>query len=133
MDKLVQEMGKRISARRKELRLTQEELAEKAGLTSQTISTVETGTKALRPENIARLCEALDTSADYLLFGKISDMDLGMMMKSISDLPPEQYRYLESIVNSFIAAVKTSDNGRDDSSKGQKCIYRTESPVCTEY
>lgn len=74
MDKLVQEMGKRISARRKELRLTQEELAEKAGLTSQTISTVETGTKALRPENIARLCEALDTSADYLLFGKISDM-----------------------------------------------------------
>lgn len=53
MDKLVQEMGKRISARRKELRLTQEELAEKAGLTSQTISTAETGSKALRPENLS--------------------------------------------------------------------------------
>ena len=52
MDKLVQEMGKRISARRKELRLTQEELAEKAGLTSQTISTAETGSKALRPDTI---------------------------------------------------------------------------------
>lgn len=119
MDKLVQEMGKRISARRKELRLTQEELAEKAGLTSQTISTAETGTKALRPENIARLCEALDTSADFLLFGKISDMDLGMMMKNISDLPPAQYRYLESIVNSFIAAVKTSNNDKGDSDKEQ--------------
>jgi len=118
MDKLLQEMGKRISARRKELRLTQEELAEKAGLTSQTISTAETGSKALRPGNIARLCEALGTSADYLLFGKISDMDLGMM-KSISDLSPEQYQYLESIVNSFIAAVKISDNGKDDRGKGQ--------------
>ena len=119
MDKLVQEMGKRISARRKELRLTQEELAEKAGLTSQTISTAETGSKALRPENIARLCEALDTSADYLLFGEISDMDLGIMMKNISDLSPEQYRYLESIVNSFIAAVKTSNNDKGDSDKEQ--------------
>lgn len=119
MDDLLHEMGKRISARRKELRLTQEELAEKAGLTSQTISTAETGTKALRPRNIVRLCEALDTSADYLLFGKISDMDLDMMMKNISGLPTEQYRYLESIVNSFIAAVKISDNGRDDSSEGQ--------------
>ena len=119
MDKLVQEMGKRISARRKELRLTQEELAEKAGLTSQTISTAETGSKALRPENIARLCEALDTSADFLLFGKISDMDLGMMMKNISDLPPAQYRYMESIVNSFIAAVKTSNNDKGDSDKEQ--------------
>ena len=48
MDDLLHEMGKRISARRKELRWTQEVLAEKAGLTSQTISTAETGTKALR-------------------------------------------------------------------------------------
>ena len=46
MDDLLHEMGKRISARRKELRWTQEVLAEKAGLTSQTISTAETGTKA---------------------------------------------------------------------------------------
>lgn len=99
--------------------MQQEELAEKAGLTSQTISTAETGSKALRPENIARLCEALDTSADYLLFGEISDMDLGIMMKNISDLSPEQYRYLESIVNSFIAAVKTSNGGKDDSGKEQ--------------
>ena len=99
--------------------MTQEELAEKAGLTSQTISTAETGSKALRPENIARLCEALDTSADFLLFGKISDMDLGMMMKNISDLPPAQYRYLKSIVNSFIAAVKTSNNDKGDSNKEQ--------------
>lgn len=46
-------------------------------------------------------------------------MDLGIMMKNISDLSPEQYRYLESIVNSFIAAVKTSNGGKDDSGKEQ--------------
>jgi hypothetical protein len=46
-------------------------------------------------------------------------MDLGMMMKNISDLPPAQYRYLKSIVNSFIAAVKTSNNDKGDSDKEQ--------------
>ena len=49
MDEFLCEMGKRISTRRKGLGMTQEDLAEKAGLTSQTISTAETGTKALRP------------------------------------------------------------------------------------
>ena len=58
MDDLLREMGKRISMRRKQLSLTQEELAEKAGLTSQTISTAETGSKALRPANIVKLCGA---------------------------------------------------------------------------
>lgn len=55
MDDLLLQMGARISTRRKQLKLTQEELAERAELTCQTISTAETGKKALRPENIIRL------------------------------------------------------------------------------
>lgn len=86
MDDLLREMGKRISMRRKQLSLTQEELAEKAGLTSQTISTAETGSKALRPANIVKLCGALEISADYLLFGKTSAMDYGIMSQKVSQL-----------------------------------------------
>lgn len=47
----LREMGKRISKFRKETGLTQAELAEKAGVTPQTISTCETGSKALKPWN----------------------------------------------------------------------------------
>ena len=39
--------------------MTQEALAERAGMTSQTISTAELGKKALRPENIVKLSRAL--------------------------------------------------------------------------
>ena len=53
---LLKEMGQRLSARRKQLRLTQEEVAERADMTTQTISTAENGIKALRPENIIKLC-----------------------------------------------------------------------------
>ena len=48
MDDLLNQMGKRLVARRKQLRLTQEEIAERTDLTTQTISTAETGKKALR-------------------------------------------------------------------------------------
>ncbi len=71
MDNLLAQMGSRILKRRKQLRMTQEELAEKAGVMPQTISTAELGKKALRPENIVRICTALDISTDYLLMGKI--------------------------------------------------------------
>lgn len=122
MDEFLSEMGKRISTRRKELRLTQEELAEITGLTSQTISTAETGTKALRPWNIIKLCNALKVSADYLLVGETSDMDFGIMSQKLSKLPPEQYRHLENIINSFLAAVevRSKDKG-DDNKQGTDC------------
>ena len=45
-EKLLKEMGRRLSARRKQLRLTQEEVAELADMTTQTISTAENGIKA---------------------------------------------------------------------------------------
>lgn len=124
MDDLLKQMGRRLSARRKQLRLTQEEVAERADLTTQTISTAETGSKALRPENIVKMCGALGISADYLLFGTISDEDRSYLSEKIAKLNPEHYRHLEDIVDSYIAAVSTSDSeqqrgvpGAADSSK----------------
>ena len=75
MDNLLKEIGNRIIARRKQMRLTQEELSELAGVTAQTISNAELGKKALRPENIIRLCTAMEISTDYLLLGNVSGDD----------------------------------------------------------
>lgn len=105
MDSLLMAMGDRLTKRRQQLRLTQEEVAERAGLTTQTISTAETGKKGLRPENIVKLCAALDISTDYLLLGK-SDADLPLIAAKLSTLSPRQLRRLEDIIDIFIAAVK---------------------------
>lgn len=45
MDDLLKQIGSRILNRRKQLRMTQEELAEKAGITPQTVSAAELGKK----------------------------------------------------------------------------------------
>lgn len=105
MGNLLIDMGERLSRRRKQLGWTQEQLAEKAKTTTQTISTAETGRKALRPENILKLCDALDISIDYLFRGNLTNEDYSFLSTKISQLTPEQYRYLETIIDSFIAAV----------------------------
>lgn len=105
MDNLHREMGMRIYQRRKQKRWTQEELAEASGVTPQTISSAELGKKALRPENILKICDALEISTDYLLTGRIVNEDFHAIFEKISVLSPRQFHYLENIINNYIAAV----------------------------
>lgn len=109
MDNLLNEIGKRILERRKQLHLTQEELAERANITPQTVSSAELGKKALRPENIIKICAALNVSTDYLLRGIIAAEDYSDLIQKYTQLSPKQYRHLEDIVNSFISAVKENE------------------------
>ena len=97
-------MGQRIQARRKQLRLTQDELAEKASLTAQMISSTELGKTASRPENIVKLCAALGVSADYLLTGDIVDKDILRFHNTISGLTANQLHNLEEIIQCFVSA-----------------------------
>jgi len=110
MDTLLLQMGQRLADRRKQLKLTQEQVAELADLTNQTISTAETGRKALRPENIIKLCDTLGISTEYLLRGKISGEDISLLSEKLSKLTPEQYRRLESIIDTFVEAVTAAEN-----------------------
>lgn len=66
-------LGQRIFWLRKSLRMTQEELASKVGVSRVTINKYETGhAKALKPMMLEALTTALETSPDFLL-GKTDD------------------------------------------------------------
>lgn len=109
MDDLLLQIGKRILNRRRQLRMTQEELAEAAKITPQTVSSAELGKKALRPENIIKISAALKVSTDYLLCGIVTDTDYSCLTQQFSQLTAIEYRHLEDIVHSYIAAVKENE------------------------
>lgn len=92
-------MGVRIAQRRKELHLTQEQLAEKIGLSLQSISCIELGKKAVRPENLANLCTYLDVSSDYILYGKRSEQQMQETVAKLSSLSPEAYQTVQNLIN----------------------------------
>lgn len=65
----------RLRKSREIRRLTQAELAKKAGLPAASISHFETGTRFPSGESLARLADALRTSVDFLL-GRTEGFDL---------------------------------------------------------
>ena len=95
----LQEIGRRIMQRRKKLGLTQEALAERCEVTTQFVSYAESGKRAMRPENLLRLAQALGVSADYLLTGDVIDKDLQLVSDKIKRLSPDQLRLVENLID----------------------------------
>ena len=100
-EKLLREIGIRINMRRRELRLTQEQLAEAMDVSVQMISNLELGKKAIRPENIVKLCSALSVSADYVLRGVNTQVELTDFMKKFEKLSFENQALVEAVVRAI--------------------------------
>lgn len=95
----LKEIGQRILERRKKLGMTQEALAEKGDVTAQFVSYAEAGKRAMRPENLLKIANALEVSADYLLTGEIIDKDLLILADKLRTLTPSQVRIVEGIID----------------------------------
>lgn len=95
---LLREMGSRICAQRKLKRLTQEELAERINVSTQMISNLETGKKAIRPDNLLKVCIALDVSADYLLTGSDRSTASDPLYQKLSALPLRERGLLTGLI-----------------------------------
>lgn len=61
------ELGNRIRDRRREIHLSQEKVAEKAGISTNTISRIEGGQSAMSIEIFMKLVEILGVDANQLL------------------------------------------------------------------
>lgn len=97
------EVGQRIMERRKRMGMTQEELAERSGLTTQFVSYAESGKRASRPENLMKIAAVLGVSTDYLLTGDIIDKDKLLLSDKLDKLDAEEVRIVESIIDECIS------------------------------
>ena len=96
-------MGLRMASMRKKRELTQEELANKAGLSMKTISAAENGHKAMRPESIVKVCDALSISTDYLLKGEMTGVTI-MGQEKMKQLSHKQKLALSNIMQEIFDA-----------------------------
>lgn len=92
-------MGQRIMARRKTMRMTQEELAERLNVSPQMISNLELGKKAIRPENLAKVCEVLELSADFVLTGSSTKTASDVVSEKLIQLTNEELQIVNDIID----------------------------------
>ena len=96
------EVGRRMAKRRKELSLKQREVCEMVDANYKYISNLETGRSVPSLEMVMKLCEALNTTPDYLLLGT----DIGSVMaedrqllEKICRLSPKNKKLISGIID----------------------------------
>lgn len=83
------EIGQRIRKYRKQMNLSQEELAEKIGISTTHMSHIETGSTKLSLPVLVELAENLKVKTDYLLFNqpKVDNSEtIKLLQQAISSL-----------------------------------------------
>ena len=67
------DFGQRVRTLRRSQKLTQEELAEKLGISASFMGHLERGTRIASIETLVALCNTLKTSPQYLLEASLND------------------------------------------------------------
>ena len=104
MDNQYVEMGKRISARRKALGITQSKLAEILDISNNHLSSIENGKQSPSFDKFVKLCEALETTPNDLLLGCMHSKDIEQnIIDTIHLCNPENTKLIYDFVK-FISA-----------------------------
>ena len=99
MNELLAGIGHRISSARKSKKMTQKALAELADVSYQAIFSAELGKKALRPENIIKISQALQVSTDYLLTGNRNTSDYITLDSKLATVDSAKYDRIMRVVD----------------------------------
>ena len=105
----IKAFGERLKEFRSERKMSQTELADLVGLRYSHISRYENGGSKPSAEMLMKLSKALNTSIDFLLFGKeenvatadFEDKELLVMFKKSEKLPEDEKAILKKFIGLF--------------------------------
>lgn len=97
-------VAKRISAKRVELKLTQEQAADLIGLSRPFYACIERGEKGVGADSLLKICTAFGVSADYLLTGAMLPSERQYMNRMMELLDEEQRRAAQIMIEQLLLA-----------------------------
>lgn len=98
-------IGKRVKEQRERLGLTQEQFAEKLGVATNYISTIERGASFPRCEKLILLLNGLETSADAIFCDVLdhsTEYRASVLSEKLASLPTEEQKRILDMVEMMI-------------------------------
>lgn len=102
-------IGRRIQQYRKKKGLTQEQLAEKVGLSTNYISAVERGVNALNLDKLVDVINILECSANEIFVDVLNngyEIKSSLLTEQISQLPKDEQERIFAVVQTLIDTAK---------------------------
>lgn len=109
---LAKAMGQRLIARRKELGLTQEAVADMAGITHQQYNKAENGKVCLSADSLHRISVALQISTDFLLSGNPNNERHQRTVNLLDQMNDSQLMLAHNVLKCIVEFGSESSNDR---------------------
>lgn len=112
--KLNANIGVRIKISREQAGLTQEQLAERIGRSTQFVSTIERGVAGPSVETIISICDALDTTSEWIIRGIRNVPTAATITAKLSRLSPVQLAVIDRMADDLLELLdKDNETARD--------------------
>lgn len=101
-------VGKRIKEYRIKAGLTQEELAERVGISPNYLSAVERGVKLVRLDKLVYVINEINCTADDILIDVINksyEKKTSALLDTISTLPEHEQKRIYEVLNTLITTA----------------------------
>lgn len=101
-------VGENLYQRRKELGMTQYEVAEHAGISDRTYADIERGSVNMRIGTFLQICDALKTTPNDILLRdetKYSEAEQFELLKRIKDCQPSEQDTILSIIATYLNSI----------------------------
>lgn len=101
-------IGQRIKLAREESGLTQEQLAERVGLSASHISVIERGIKSPRLETLVEILNILNVDANYILTDVLSvsnEIVSSLLSNKLSALPKNHQKKILRVLDTLIQEI----------------------------
>jgi len=108
-------MGQRIQTARGHF-LTREKLSELADISPRTLQSIEKGERGTTAENAAKICKALNLSADAILLGykfEASD-EVSVIMEMLKNMEPQAQKTAVAILKAYVGGIIETGNNTQE-------------------
>ncbi len=116
------EVGRRIAAVRGQKHMTQQQVADSVGISTPYYSQIENGSRTASGYVLARIIEALETTGDYILFGRFPDVD-----DSLKQLFDRSTDGELAVIRRFLDSFSQKLNAAETDREAATCRSETES------
>lgn len=113
MENLRKQIGANLRKYRLRAQLTQEQVAEKAGISVPFYGNIESGNRLMSMETLIALANTLGISTDCILLGEIENIHIENIGALLRDKPEPFTRKVEKAVRSIVEIFLEGEEGGD--------------------